>query len=56
VEARVVTDTETILTIRSSRIADKEVLKDLLEDGIKDLYFAEKQLTKAAFLPHSVPR
>jgi ferritin-like metal-binding protein YciE len=28
-------------------MADKEVLKDLLEDEIKDLYSAEKQLTKA---------
>ena len=28
-------------------MAAKEVLKDLLEDEIKDLYFAEKQLTKA---------
>jgi ferritin-like metal-binding protein YciE len=28
-------------------VADKEVLKDLLEDEIKDLYSAEKQLTKA---------
>ena len=28
-------------------MADKETLKDLLEDEIKDLYSAEKQLTKA---------
>jgi ferritin-like metal-binding protein YciE len=28
-------------------MSDKEVLKDLLEDEIKDLYSAEKQLTKA---------
>lgn len=28
-------------------MAEKEVLKDLLEDEIKDLYSAEKQLTKA---------
>jgi ferritin-like metal-binding protein YciE len=28
-------------------VADKETLKDLLEDEIKDLYSAEKQLTKA---------
>jgi len=28
-------------------MADKEVLKDLLKDEIKDLYSAEKQLTKA---------
>lgn len=28
-------------------MADKEVLADLLEDEIKDLYSAEKQLTKA---------
>jgi ferritin-like metal-binding protein YciE len=28
-------------------MADKEILKDLLEDEIKDLYSAEKQLTKA---------
>jgi ferritin-like metal-binding protein YciE len=28
-------------------MANKEVLKDLLEDEIKDLYSAEKQLTKA---------
>jgi len=28
-------------------MADKEVLKDLLEDEVKDLYSAEKQLTKA---------
>jgi ferritin-like metal-binding protein YciE len=28
-------------------MADKEVLKDLLEDEIKDLYSAERQLTKA---------
>jgi ferritin-like metal-binding protein YciE len=28
-------------------MADKKVLKDLLEDEIKDLYSAEKQLTKA---------
>jgi len=28
-------------------MADKEVLKDLLEDEIKDLHSAEKQLTKA---------
>jgi ferritin-like metal-binding protein YciE len=28
-------------------MADKEVLKDLLEDEIKDLYSAEKQLTNA---------
>jgi ferritin-like metal-binding protein YciE len=28
-------------------MADKEVLKDLLEDEINDLYSAEKQLTKA---------
>jgi ferritin-like metal-binding protein YciE len=28
-------------------MADKEVVKDLLEDEIKDLYSAEKQLTKA---------
>jgi ferritin-like metal-binding protein YciE len=28
-------------------MADKEVLKDLLEDEIKDLYSAEKQLTEA---------
>jgi ferritin-like metal-binding protein YciE len=28
-------------------MADKEVMKDLLEDEIKDLYSAEKQLTKA---------
>jgi ferritin-like metal-binding protein YciE len=29
------------------KMAEKEVLKDLLEDEIKDLYSAEKQLTKA---------
>jgi len=28
-------------------MADKKTVKDLLEDGIKDLYSAEKQLTKA---------
>jgi len=28
-------------------MADKRILKDLLEDEIKDLYSAEKQLTKA---------
>jgi ferritin-like metal-binding protein YciE len=28
-------------------MADKQTLKDLLEDEIKDLYSAEKQLTKA---------
>src|ERR1700722_3962228 len=28
-------------------MAEKEILKDLLEDEIKDLYSAEKQLTKA---------
>src|ERR1051326_4508601 len=28
-------------------MADKETVKDLLEDEIKDLYSAEKQLTKA---------
>jgi hypothetical protein len=28
-------------------MADKRTLKDLLEDEIKDLYSAEKQLTKA---------
>lgn len=33
-------------------MADKEVLKDLLEDEIKDLYSAEKQLTK--FIPKMV--
>src|SRR5580704_9531270 len=33
--------------MRSLRMANKEVLKDLLEDEIKDLYSAEKQLTKA---------
>ncbi|HLB91250.1 MAG TPA: ferritin-like domain-containing protein, partial [Terriglobales bacterium] len=29
------------------RMADKEIVKDLLEEEIKDLYSAEKQLTKA---------
>jgi ferritin-like metal-binding protein YciE len=33
--------------MRSAEMSDKEVLKDLLEDEIKDLYSAEKQLTKA---------
>jgi ferritin-like metal-binding protein YciE len=28
-------------------MADKEILEDLLEDEIRDLYSAEKQLTKA---------
>ena len=28
-------------------MADKQTVKDLLEDEIKDLYSAEKQLTKA---------
>ena len=28
-------------------MSEKEVLKDLLEDEIKDLYSAEKQLIKA---------
>jgi ferritin-like metal-binding protein YciE len=28
-------------------MADKQTLKDLVEDEIKDLYSAEKQLTKA---------
>jgi ferritin-like metal-binding protein YciE len=28
-------------------MADKEIVKDLLEEEIKDLYSAEKQLTKA---------
>jgi ferritin-like metal-binding protein YciE len=28
-------------------MADKEVLKDLLEDEVKDLYSAEKQLLRA---------
>jgi ferritin-like metal-binding protein YciE len=32
---------------KESKMADKEVLKDLLEEEIKDLYSAEKQLTKA---------
>jgi ferritin-like metal-binding protein YciE len=30
-----------------TNIADKKTLKDLLEDEIKDLYSAEKQLLKA---------
>jgi ferritin-like metal-binding protein YciE len=32
---------------RSSDMADKEVVKDLLENEVKDLYSAEKQLLKA---------